>query len=246
MKITQIELNRLASALLVSGSRIGSVTLTVDGLRKAVESGNPASNGVHYDTPKLSVLESAVANALSEYAQKLVVAGSTQALLSESAKTYQRKGTDTIAIQRLARYDLGEAKPAVAWLHRLRAYISAIVRDGAQAVSAKTRGKLVKEFNALAKAKAQFACLNVSDDKQGFGLAKAKGIIGNMAAAETEAQAQFAKRQVALAANVAVESLKAVKTGKRNRKTRKPVSVVDSVRRAVELAPKHDATTATV
>ncbi|HXJ59207.1 MAG TPA: hypothetical protein VNU68_21310 [Verrucomicrobiae bacterium] len=199
MKITQTQLIAIAHSMLSAGNRIGSVTLTVDRLRSAVESGHPATGGVKYDTPKQGALEAAVASVVTAYAGKLTVDGSVVRVLSDNLRTAKAKD-DTIRVIRNQKADCGQAVEAVAWLHNLRAYIASITRDGAKAVSRKIRAGLVTAFNALKPA--DLAVLNVGSDKTagtgGLGLAKARKIVANMAAAESEALATFVERQTAL------------------------------------------------
>src|SRR6266542_6171540 len=196
MKISMLQLKSIARAMLGKGKRLASATLSVERLRAAVETGHEATNGQSFDTPKQAVLEAVVSETILEYADQLVVAGSKAVVLNETIRTVTRKGTDSVDVHRTQRSNLGEARPAVAGIHRLRTYIASITRQGAAAVSPKTRKALVREFNSL-PAKS-FALLNVGDDKAGFGLVRAKAIIGNMAVAESEAVDSFTKRQLAL------------------------------------------------
>jgi hypothetical protein len=113
--------------------------------------------------------------------------------------------------------DCGEAVKAVAWLHNVRAYVGAIARDGRKAVSPKIRRGLVLTFAALKPA--DLALLNVGDDaKAGFGLVKAKSIVGNMAAAEAEAIVKFDKRNADTADKASVKAAHKAKAA-----TRKPM-----------------------
>ncbi len=216
MKITQNQLTSIATAMIAHSTRIGSVNLSVDSLCRAVESGHPATCGAKFDTPKRNVLEKTVADVMAAYAARLTVADSVRRVLSQSARTAQRKD-GTVYVQELTRVDCGNAKPAVAWLHRLRSYIGAIRRDGDRAVNAKTRKGLVAEFNGLAKA--DFAALNVCDDQTGFGLVTAKTIIGNMSQAEKDAVAVFNARNAAQAEKAQAETIK--RNAKRNGKPAK-------------------------
>src|SRR6266487_1550502 len=158
MKITMLQLKAIASAMLSKGTRLASATLSVDRLRSAVETGHEAAGGQSFDTPKQAVLESTVSQAILDYANGLVVAGSKAVVLSETIRTVSRKGTDNVDVHRTQKSNLGEARPAVAWIHRLRTYIASITRQGASAVSRKTRVALVKEFGGLSAK--SFAVLN--------------------------------------------------------------------------------------
>lgn len=207
MKITQAQLDSLCDAIMASGSRLASAGLTVERVRKAVESGHPAITGQKFDTPKQAAIESAISAAVLRYASKLTVDGSQAVVVSDNLRTATRKGSDTVCVVRTVRSDLGEAKPAVGWLHRLRSYIAAIRRDGERAVSVKTRRGLVAEFNKLSQP--DFRCLNVSNDSTGFGLTRGKAIIANMGQAEGEAVADFKARMAAMSDDSALAKAKA-------------------------------------
>jgi len=205
--------------MLSASSKIGSATLTVDRLRSAVESGHPATGGVKYDTPKQVALESALQSALTAYASRLTVEGSESRLLSDNIRTAKDKA-DKVRVIRTSKSDCGEAVKAVAWLHNLRAYVGAIARDGRKAVSRKIRNGLVLSFSTLKPA--DLAALNVGDDdKAGFGLCRAKTIIGNMSAAESEAVAKFDKRNGAAADKASTKAALKIKASTR-KPTRKP------------------------
>jgi hypothetical protein len=210
MKVTQNQLNVLCDAMLAAGSRIGSATLTVDRLRTAVEAGHPALSGQKFDTPSKAVLEASVSDAVGRYAQKLVLDGQEVKVMSDSLRTAERKD-GAVYVVRNTKADMGNARPAVAWLHRLRSYMNAIRKDGERAVSSKVRESLVAEFGKLTVQ--EMRCLNVSDDSAGMGLSKAKSTVANMAAAESEAIAEFKARQAAASAtndsNAAVAKAKA-------------------------------------
>jgi hypothetical protein len=107
----------------------------------------------------------------------------------------------------------------------LRGYCNTVRRSGK--TSAKTRQALVAEFNGLAKA--DFACLNVSDDKAGFGLVRAKEIVSDFKAAERDWLATFqanqTKAQASLDLAQAKANAKAKTQSKGKGKTRKAYSV---------------------
>ena len=234
MKATKNQLATVARALLCGSTRLGSVNLTVDKFRAAIEGGHPSVGGMKFDTPKQSVLEGVIAEICAEFAGGLAVPGSVVLVTADNIGTFVRK-TGEVAVRRRVTSDCGKARPAVAWIHKLRVYVGAIKRDGAAAVSAKVRNGLVAEFNRLTSQ--DMACLNVGDDGHGFGLVKAKSIIGNMTAAESEALTAFAERQANAAARAEEsDKLRAAKSKAAERKPgtrkRKPVSVVQSVKTA--------------
>lgn len=220
MKISQTELNGIASMMLASG-KIASSNLTVERLQKTIESGSAEfTGGLRYDTPKLSALALAVQSAVANLATKLVAKDSVSRLVGSSLKTAERKDS-SIFILRQERHDTGTALPGVAWLHRMNRYRSSVLKTGIP--NSQARKALVEEFGKLKAG--DFAALNVSDGKAGFGLVKAREIVTDFSSAETEWKGVFAARQATLASASQPAPASAKAKAKASGKTHKPYSV---------------------
>src|ERR1051325_57234 len=122
MKATKNQLATVARALLCGSTRLGSVNLTVDKFRAAIEGGHPCVGGMKFDTPKQSVLEGVIAEICAEFAGGLAVPGSVVLVTADNIGTFVRK-TGEVAVRRRVTSDCGKARPAVAWIHKLRGSI---------------------------------------------------------------------------------------------------------------------------
>jgi hypothetical protein len=195
MKIPNTTLLALATSIYSRGKSIGSATLTVDRLRKAVESGDEATAGQKFDTPRTSDLIKAVQTVIEQQAERLAKPKTGTGLISSKVRLQAMPKTGQIRVRTLELNDSGEARAAAAWLFDVNRYRSTVIKGGK--VSVATRRELTKRFGQLSIK--DMACLNVSDkqDSTGtLGLTSARTILANWKESERSWVQSFTDRQI--------------------------------------------------
>lgn len=197
MKATKNQLVAIVS--MVARTRLGAASISVDALRKEVES---KSNqfGTSFDTPKREALEGAVREWLQGQAEGATVANTARGVLA-SALSFRRDRKAEVNPYRLVstvRADCGELVPALQFVASLSDARKSVVREG-KPIGGKAKVALFKAFASLTAADWKAVPVGVTGNKayteRGFcGALEAKTIMTQFATSQKQWIAEHRER----------------------------------------------------